>query len=74
MSNGITKQEFGVMEQVDKAMLAITLEQEKALDKKMNQEANLDEDDFEYIRQKRKLQLQKVARQRQDWLQLGHGR
>jgi hypothetical protein len=74
MSGMISKQEFGVMEQVDKAMLDITLEKEKALDKQLKGEENLDEDDFEYIRQKRKLQLQKMARQRQDWLQLGHGR
>ena len=34
----------------------------------------LDEDDFESLRQRRKLQLQKKMRQEQDWRQLGHGR
>jgi hypothetical protein len=33
-----------------------------------------DEDDFEALRQKRKLMLQKQFRQDQDWRQLGHGR
>ncbi len=31
------------------------------------------EDEFEALRQRRKLQLQKQARQEQDWKQLGHG-
>jgi hypothetical protein len=34
----------------------------------------MDEDDFEALRQKRKLELQKKMRQEQDWRQLGHGR
>lgn len=34
----------------------------------------LDEDTFEALRQKRKLNLQKKMRQEQDWKQLGHGR
>jgi hypothetical protein len=34
----------------------------------------LDEDDFEALRQKRKLLLQKKMKQEQDWRQLGHGR
>ena len=33
-----------------------------------------DEDDFESLRQKRKLMLQKQMRQAQDWKQLGHGK
>lgn len=33
-----------------------------------------DEDDFEALRQKRRLNLQKQMRQEQDWKQLGHGR
>jgi uncharacterized Zn finger protein len=33
----------------------------------------LDEDDFESLRQRRRQQLQKQARQEQDWKQLGHG-
>lgn len=34
---------------------------------------SIDEDDFEALRQKRKLNLQKQMRQEQDWRQLGHG-
>ena len=34
---------------------------------------DINEDDFEALRQKRKLDLQKQARQNQDWKQLGHG-
>lgn len=33
-----------------------------------------DEDDFESLRQKRMLDLQRQVRQEQDWRQLGHGR
>jgi len=32
-----------------------------------------DEDDFEALRQRRRLNLQKQVRQEQDWRQLGHG-
>ena len=32
-----------------------------------------DEDDFEMLRQKRRLNLQKQMRLEQDWRQLGHG-
>jgi hypothetical protein len=35
---------------------------------------NIDEDDFEALRQKRRLNLQKKMKQEQDWKQLGHGR
>ncbi len=34
----------------------------------------IDEDDFEALRQKRRLELQKKMRQEADWRQLGHGR
>jgi thiol-disulfide isomerase/thioredoxin len=34
----------------------------------------LDEDDFEALRQKRKIMLQKKMKMEQDWKQLGHGR
>lgn len=33
----------------------------------------IDEDDFEALREKRRLQMQKQLRQEQDWRQLGHG-
>lgn len=35
--------------------------------------ACIDEDDFEALRQRRKMNLQKQLRQEQDWRQLGHG-
>jgi len=34
----------------------------------------LDEDDFEALRQKRRLMLQKKMKLEQDWKQMGHGR
>lgn len=34
----------------------------------------LNDDDFEVLRQKRRLEMQKKMRQEQDWAQLGHGR
>ena len=43
------------------------------LDKQLAEMGDIDEDDFEALRQKRKLDLQKQARQNQDWKQLGHG-
>jgi saccharopine dehydrogenase-like NADP-dependent oxidoreductase len=48
--------------------------QERKLDAQIREMENLDEDDFEALRQKRRLQLQQKMRQEQDWLQLGHGR
>ena len=34
----------------------------------------VDEDDFEALRQKRRLMLQKKMKLEQDWKQIGHGR
>jgi hypothetical protein len=34
----------------------------------------MNDDDFEVLRAKRRLQLQKKMRQEADWQQLGHGR
>lgn len=48
--------------------------QEKQLDAQIEALENMDDDDFEVLRQKRRLQLQKKMRQEQDWSQLGHGR
>lgn len=44
------------------------------LDAQLASLENLDEDDFEALRQKRRLDLQKKMRQEQDWRQMGHGR
>ena len=54
-------------------MLMVAQEEERKLDEKLSQMDKLDEDDFETLRQKRKLQLQKQMRKEQDLRQLGHG-
>jgi len=74
MSAMITKQEFSVMEKVSAGMLAVAQAQEAALDAQLASMGELDEDDFEALRQKRKINLQRQMRQEQDWRQLGHGR
>lgn len=70
----ITKQEFGMIERVNEGMLRVAQAQEAALDAQLAKMENLGEDDFEALRQKRKLDLQKQMRQEADWRQLGHGR
>jgi hypothetical protein len=62
-----------LMERVGEGILQAALAQERKLDEQLEKMGNLDEDDFEALRQKRKLDLQKSIRQNQDWLQLGHG-
>lgn len=54
--------------------MLIVIKQERKLDAQIKEMENLDEDDFEALRQKRRLMLQQKARQDQDWQQLGHGR
>ena len=63
-----------MMERVGEGILRAAEAEEKALDAKLASIENLDEDDFEALRQRRKLELQKKMRQEQDWRQLGHGR
>lgn len=48
--------------------------EEQKLDAQLKSLEGLDEDDYEVIRQRRLIGLQKKARQEQDWRQLGHGR
>lgn len=60
--------------QVSRGILAAAQAEEAALDAQLKALENLGEDDFEVLRQKRKLDMQKRARQEQDWRQLGHGR
>lgn len=62
-----------VIEKVSDGMLAVAGEQESDIDKQLAALEKMDEDDFEVLRQKRRLELQKKARQEQDWKQLGHG-
>lgn len=63
-----------IMERVGDGILQAAEAREKALDAKLASLENMDEDDFETLRQKRKLDLQKKMRKEQDWRQLGHGR
>lgn len=70
----ITKQEFHAMEAVSNSLLASAAAEEAALDEKLKAMENMDEDTFEALRQKRKINLQKQMRQEADWRQLGHGR
>ena len=61
------------MEKVSAGILQAALAEERRLDAELEKMGTLDEDDFEALRQKRRLDLQKTARQNQDWMQLGHG-
>jgi|LauGreSBDMM110SN_4_FD.fasta_scaffold71810_2 thiol-disulfide isomerase/thioredoxin len=74
MSGMITKQEFNAIGAVEQSLLRVAQEHERALDAQLAKMDNLGEDDFEALRQKRKMDLQKQVRQEQDWRQLGHGR
>jgi len=68
------KQHAMMMEKVGEGILHQAMLEEKRLDAQLASLENLDEDDFEALRQKRRLDLQKKRRQEQDWRQLGHGR
>lgn len=63
-----------MMERVGAGILQAAHAEERALDAQLAKMENLDEDTFEALRQKRKLDLQKKMRTEQDWRQLGHGR
>ena len=63
-----------MMEKVGEGILQAAEAREKVLDAKLASLENMDEDDFEALRQKRKLEMQKKMRKEQDWRQLGHGR
>ena len=67
-------QQEALMERVGEGILHQAILEEKRLDSQLKSLENMDEDDFEALRQKRRLQLQKKMRQEQDWKQLGHGR
>lgn len=55
-------------------LLEQTKIEEAKLDEQLKQLEEMGEDDYEVLRQKRLLALQRKARQEQDWRQLGHGR
>jgi hypothetical protein len=52
----------------------VLAEKERAMDEQMQALENMDEDDFEKLRAKRKLQMQKAAVQREKNIRNGHGR
>lgn len=71
----ISKQEFDVMEMVGNSMLASALAEEQALDAQLaKMDENMTEDNFEALRQKRKIMLQKQMRKEADMRQVGHGK
>ena len=55
-------------------LLEQTQIEEAKLDEQLKQLEEMGEDDYEVLRQKRLLTLQRKTRQEQDWRQLGHGR
>jgi hypothetical protein len=63
-----------LMERVGEGILQAAQAEERRLDEQLAGMDNIDEDNFEALRQKRKIDLQKKLRQEQDWRQLGHGR
>ena len=71
---GLDARTEAVVEQVGAGILAQAQMEEKKLDAQLKKLEELGEDDFEALRQKRKLMLAKKMRQEQDWKQLGHGR
>lgn len=71
---GLDARTEAVVEQVGAGILAQAQMEEKKLDAQLKKLEEMGEDDFEALRQKRKLMLAKKMRQEQDWKQLGHGR
>lgn len=47
---------------------------EQQVDAEINKLENMDEEDFDVLRQKRMQQLKKAQKQKQEWLAIGHGR
>eukprot|EP01036_Dinobryon_divergens_P023047 gene23047-31363_t len=66
-------QQMKLLESVGEGILQVAAREEKKLDQQLKEMENLDEDDFEALRQRRRMNLQKQMRQEQDWRQLGHG-
>lgn len=56
------------------AMLDHAQETERKLDAKIEKLEQMDEDDFEKLREKRRLALMKQHTQKQEWISNGHGR
>lgn len=71
---GLDARTEAVVEQIGAGILAQAQMEEKKLDAQLKKLEEMGEDDFEALRQKRKLVLAKKMRQEQDWKQLGHGR
>jgi hypothetical protein len=68
------KKHAALMEQVGSGILQAARAEERELDRQLANMENVDEDTFESLRQRRKLELQKKMRLEQDWRQLGHGK
>jgi len=66
-------QQARLIEQVQRGILQVAEMEERKLDAQLRSLEELGEDEFEALRQKRKIHLQKQMRQEQDWKQLGHG-
>eukprot|EP01031_Cornospumella_fuschlensis_P041540 gene41540-50692_t len=66
-------QQIKLIEQVNEGILKVAEEEERKLDERIRNLEQLDEDDFEALRERRKLAMMKQVRQEQDWKQLGHG-
>jgi len=66
--------EARLAELISNQMLRVAQEEEEKLDQQISKLENLDEDDFEQLREKRKQDLIKKQRKMQDWYSNGHGR
>eukprot|EP01039_Chlorochromonas_danica_P004305 gene4305-4725_t len=66
-------QQVKLIEKVNEGILKVAEVEERKLDEKLSKLEDLDEDDFEILRQKRRQALLSKAKQEQDWKQLGHG-
>lgn len=62
-----------LIESVEAGILQQAEKEERKLDEKLRAMEDMDEDDFEALKERRRQALQKQVRQEQDWKQLGHG-
>ena len=73
MQNQMAMEEM-MKEVASQQILQAVKMQEEALDQKLKEMDNMDEDDYEVIRQKRLAQMKKQAEKKREWLSNGHGR
>jgi thiol-disulfide isomerase/thioredoxin len=67
------QQQMKLIESVESGILQVAENEERRLDEKIRAIEEMDEDDFEALREKRRQALSRQMRQEQDWKQLGHG-